>query len=415
MGYGGPLADFKPVAVRKLARLVAEGAPLVDVSGAETYAEAAERIRASRRSEGVADVGNEEGRDRLHILPHIGAMLVTAVRPAHVRSVLEAARDAGKSQQTVRHIRRTMNAVFAAMWRDEAIPDNPVARVQVPKSKQDRRERAVLSDEELIRYLGWQHPDQRHALGVLERQTMGTIARVFGGLRAGDLHALRWEALETEDGRFSFGWAPRKKTARPQLLEVPEMLRPILFDWWERAGKPKEGLLFPSLRGKQAGTGEKSGVSHAAALRKDLRRAFGLERWSRTAQRWEPVPDRALTPRERELLEGTDTVKPVDFHSWRRAYNQALADAGLSAQQASALAGHADLGAHARYLNNTAKMRCVPLAALPKLAVHRTVLARPMPKLGALDQETSAPEWIRTTDLRLRRPALYPAELRALT
>jgi len=57
---------------------------------------------------------------------------------------------------------------------------------------------------------------------------------MFGGLRTGDLHALRVEAFETEDGRFAFGWAPRKKTARPQLLEVPEMLRPILRDWWER-------------------------------------------------------------------------------------------------------------------------------------------------------------------------------------
>ena len=30
------------------------------------------------------------------------------------------------------------------------------------------------------------------------------------------------------------GWAARKKTQRPQRLEIPPMLRPILRDWWER-------------------------------------------------------------------------------------------------------------------------------------------------------------------------------------
>lgn len=61
---------------------------------------------------------------------------------------------------------------------------------------------------------------------------MACLSLVFGSIRWGDIRAIRWEAFETEDGRFSFGWAPRKKTARPQQLIVPQMLRPILRDWW---------------------------------------------------------------------------------------------------------------------------------------------------------------------------------------
>lgn len=41
------------------------------------------------------------------------------------------------------------------------------------------------------------------------------------------------------------------------------------------------------------------------------------------AQRSSEPPRRSSGPGH-----GTDTVRPVDFHSWRRALNQALADAG---------------------------------------------------------------------------------------
>jgi hypothetical protein len=90
------------------------------------------------------------------------------------------------------------------------------------------------------------------------------------------------------------------------------------------------------------------------------------------------VPSAAGEATGTRALRRHPLTKPVDFHSWRRAYSQALADANVSAQQAQALAGHASLDAHQRYLNNTAKMREVPAAALPNLRV----LPCAVPKLG---------------------------------
>lgn len=82
-------------------------------------------------------------------------------------------------------------------------------------------------------------------------------------------------------------------------------------------------------------------MSHAKAFRDDLRRAFGVDgrvaevtrsnKRQLTRHCWKQV--RELTPRERELFEDTRFTRPVDFHSWRRAYSQALGDAGLSATQ----------------------------------------------------------------------------------
>ena len=164
---------------------------------------------------------------------------------------------------------------------------------------------------------------------------------------------------------------------------MPEPHRPILRDWWERSGRPAAGLVFPARRGEHAGTGAKRGVSHAEAFRRDLQRVFGLEAWEAKGCLW-PRVDRPLSARERELFEDTEFTKPVDFHSWRRAYSQALADADVSAQQAQALAGHASLDAHQRCLTNTAQRRSLPIGAIPRLRVS----PRGLPKLIASKRRT---------------------------
>ena len=161
-------------------------------------------------------------------------------------------------------------------------------------------------------------------------------------------------------------------------MEIPEIARPILRDWWERQGRKILGPVFPVLRGERAGE-HKDGGSHVHAFRIDLRRAFGIDalkpfvivrknKRKLTRDRWEKV--RELTPRETVLLQETDSTLPVDFHSWRRAFNQALADAG-NAQQAQQLSGHASLQAHERYLRNSQKMRTMPAAAVPLTLVDR--------------------------------------------
>ena len=388
--------DSKPAARRKLSRLLQEqpaGAAVGEIAVAagrcETVSEAADRILVQR--DGVRDIENDRIRFRRHVKPFIGEKSIAGVRSSDIRDVLEEVRSAGRSRRRVVHVRRVLNLIFETLWRDELLPENPVARVKIPSMRNDNRERAVLTDEELGRYLAWEHPDDRHRMAVLERQTMACIARMFGGLRTGDLHALRWESLDTDHGLFRFGWAPRKKTARPQLLEIPELLRPILRDWWQRGGEPSTGLVFPARRGKRAGKGPKIGVSHAEAFRRDLKRAFALETWRPDEWCWKPAEGRPWTARERELFEETSYTKPVDFHSWRRAYSQALAEANVTAQQAQALAGHASLDAHQRYLSNTSKMRAIPEAALPQLRI----LPRSVPKIVGDETRNQRFSWLR--------------------
>lgn len=361
--------DNKAVAKIKL-RQVLNGETPIQSTSAETYAQLAERVK-ERREGLVKDTYNEKQRERLWITPHIGHIEVTQVKPHHISAIYENARAKGRSRGLITHLRSVLRSRFAVALEEGTIESSPMDRVRIPKMKVDNRERAVLTDSELQTYLSWTPEEKQRQAGVLERQTMSALARCFGGLRTGDIHALTWEHFDlSNDGAFTWGMALRRKTARPQKIMVPEVLRPILKDWWTRAGKPTTGLVFPALKGKNAGKGAKNKVSHAHAMRADLKVAFKEHRKSNPEAPAEILDSYAPaenSPRWRELFEQTEFTKPVDFHSWRRKFVQVLGDIGLSAQQAQKLAGHANLAAHERYLQNTSKAATIPEAALPPL------------------------------------------------
>jgi len=113
---------------------------------------------------------------------------------------------------------------------------------------------------------------------------------------------------------------------------------------------------------------------------------------------------RELTTREKELFEMSEYTKPVDFHSFRRSYKQALADSGVEIQQAMALSGASDAKAHQRYLHNTAKMRTLPEAGLPSLSIVHAQKKTPILSNQGFYR---AGEGDRTLDVDLGKVALY--------
>ncbi|HKY37157.1 MAG TPA: hypothetical protein VJN18_14530 [Polyangiaceae bacterium] len=418
----------KAVARRKLARLIAEGnVASEEAQRPETFEEAARRIVDAQKAAGMVTWKDRLRRLEVHAFATVGKMLPGEVRAAHVRGILEEARDGGGARESLKHLRGDMSTVLGDLWRAEEIDENVVERVEVPEAlpavvEASKRERAVLTDDELVQYLAWQHPQPRFRGAVLERQTMACVARMFGGLRTSDLHAVRWESFDVAGGAFAWGYAPRKKGSRlskggkPQLLTVPAMLRPILADWWQRQGRPTAGVIFPKRRGDEAIERKaRKKMSHAKALRGDLGRAFGLELWHETGtdRKGNPVgfwePGREPTQREIMLLTDTDQTARVDFHSFRRHFNQALADAGVNAQQAQALAGHSSLAAHERYLKNTSKARTIPDEALPALGVSTIG----HPRLGT--QSRTAEETQPANDQRKLAVGYIPAGSEAAT
>ena len=426
----------RTVARRKLARLLelerqGDGAAVAPAGAAPlTFAEAARE--ALTRWEGRAwhdgrPRGLKSAKQRFAMLERYAFPLV-ADRPIpsfHVRDaldVLDAAAAHGLHPQTLLHLKNAMSAVFDPFVDRGVLAANPakIARLRAVEGVQTapRRERAILTDDELAAYLAWTNPDERHAKATRERQVMAIVSRCFGGLRSGDLHGLRWDHFDPP--HFTRGVALRRKTGTPQELEVPGVMRPALVAWWHEHGEPKTGLVFPALRGDRAGVGEKSGCSHAPELRRDLFRA-GVRRHECTwhpplvAPSW-PAETINAAGRKRKasapasccpnlardpLFVDTATSRPVDFHSFRRAFASGLAFAGVNLQTAMRLAtSHAHAETHQRYVDK-ARALAVPDAALPKLT-------GPWP--GAAAQSSSllgAGHEIRTRDPQLGKLMLY--------
>ena len=345
--------DNRAVARRKLARLAAEQLAnsvspaelAVNARRSETVAELAGSYIDRRKLEGVKTWKDEERWLKTDVLPEIGTMAINEVRPAHIREVLEGSRARGRGRQSLIHVRGVMSRMFATPWRDELIAENPVDRAELPRVREVKRARVILSDAEFVRFVTCADVD-------LELRVMAVAARVVGGMRTGDVHAWSWDAIDLVD--FARCVVPRVKTGQPQALVVPEIGRVVLQAWWLRQGEPKTGPVFPARRGARAGQ-HKLKASHAHRLRKALLVA-GVDR--------------------PEVHTDTDSTKRADFHSFRRAFSTALADAGANVQLASRLAGHADLSAHNRYLMQSVTMQTIPEAALPKLLSFATESAK---------------------------------------
>ena len=367
------------IAMRKRARLLAElaagktpdGAASAS-SGPDTVAEYVAAWLARRKAQGLAFADAERGYFDTYAVRIIGPLLIGDVKPAHVRSVLDAVMMAGRKRATVAHVRGVLNRIFGDAWRDELIEQNPVARVVVPPMNEVRKERAILTDEEIARYLACE-------AASLEVRMLSVVARCEGGMRTGDLHAWDWTMISTSD--FAECTIPRQKTRKrrpPQRLDVPEMLRPFLRAWWEKHEKPTSGPVFPVRVGERAGQ-FKGHQSYAEQLRRDLFRAG--------VYRMPPVAVPATSPGTRTdlgkkaagtklaphpldpLYCETATSLPVDFHSFRRAFNTALAASNVNVQRAMTLAGHSDPRTHMNYvMTSSPEMRSTPAQALPCLA-----------------------------------------------
>jgi integrase len=364
----------RAVARRKLARLVEElaaGAALATDAAKpnETLAQYAATWFASRDARGVAATSYERRYFERVWKPAAGALPLEQVWAALIRSVLEEAatgkirpkprpvkkgappREPGRySPQSVSHMRGTLFRILQSAFQEELVSENRVARVPVPdfQGEFEGLARAVPTDDEIDALLA--HP------GVdVELKLLVLVARLVGGLRAGDLNALDWTAFSPGFETCTFvRRKTRKKKPAPQTFAVPVHGRAWLRAWWDAHGRPETGPVFPVRKGKRAGEAKKkSNMSYADRLRRELLRA-GVTR--------------------HELHHRTSTTLPTDFHSVRRAYATALARGGVNEQEAMKLTGHSDSRVHQLYVE-AQKVHVLPEAATPHVTVDRTLLA----------------------------------------
>jgi integrase len=393
--------DNKAAARRKLARLLEAdtAATPTEAKRIETFEEAARASVKIQSADGLAT-----WKDRLHRLevwafPALGHMPVDKLRPPHVAEALEACQRDGRSRRTIMHLKIDISTVLEALWREEQISENVARKVRVPKNAHvDERRRVVLADDEFEALLASPH------LGA-ELATMAFTSRTFGGMRTSDLHAWDWKHVDTVT--WLDAHVPRPKTKSSDRLALPESFVPVLQAWWRKHGAPTAGPVFPVRKGPRAGKRKQGKTSYAWHLREALWLAGivrPLEGFEAAREAWQAAQaelERAVAQKaERSALDalvaaaaaaeaharslcliqaGSEDFKPLDFHSFRRAFATGLADAGVNVQQAMALAGHRTASTHMRYVKITEVLE-VPLAALPKMQKASTVPFALLPK-----------------------------------
>jgi integrase len=393
--------DDRAIARRKLKRLVASlsggGAASQAASIAGAPESVAEYFDANKGRLSEGDVDNI----RLHVLDVVGSVAVTDLRLAHVKAIRDVA------LETVR--RETAGKVLGAIRRlldlaieDEIIASNVAREIKIARARGDDREvkktRVIMTDDEIARFL---------ATPVdLEVRMMVAVSRCIGGMRTSDINTWAWEHIATRT--FETCVVPRSKTAAPDELVIPPVARGPLRSWWERQGEPATGPVFPVRQGSNAGAFKAKTNSYANRFRLALIRS-GVRR--HVCTRHPPMllvirgesccPNMAKDP----LFAETATTLPTEMHSMRRAYNSALAAVGVNAQTALRLAGHTSVGVHMRYVHDRPEFRTVPNEALPALPAAFATDCCDSEEEGA---KFCAPGRIRTSDLRLRRPLLFP-------
>jgi integrase len=336
----------KDLAKRKLAKIVgmlASGELVADAARAEavrvdTVEVSAREWCKRRKASGIEMADTELGYFVHHVFKEIGPMLVTDVRKANVKGVLQAAITKGMSEGTIGHLRRMLSRFFKSLEVDEIIPSNPVRLVELKdlgRMKKDKRPFTLPTDAEVTATFESPAVDIEIKIVIL-------VARMLGGQRGAEVNRWTWEMIDRRS--FASCVIQRAKGDDVQALTVPETLRPFLRAWWEGNGAPASGPVFPVARGLRRG--EARGKTSYAAR---VRRAF----WN-------------AGQRRPELHEDTPHSRPLNFHTMgRRAFVSALAASGANEQTAMALAHHADSRVHKRY--QLGQIVDVPVAALPAL------------------------------------------------
>lgn len=159
-----------------------------------TVAQLLERWLAHSRAKGLRPktIRRYEELDRLWIRPRIGDVKVAKLKPAHVETVLDAVRTAGRSAKTVRDARQAMSTAFRLGVRWGLLTRDPAAMIDAPKVV--RRALVVPQAAELDRLLDLAE----------ERDELAAVAVLVGtGMRRSEALALRWRYVDLDAGVLS--------------------------------------------------------------------------------------------------------------------------------------------------------------------------------------------------------------------
>lgn len=131
---------------------------------------------------------------RLHVVPVVGNIQLTKLRPLHIQQAYNVARERGLSSRTLLQAHRVLREALHHAVRLELLARNPVDAVEAPRAS--RFDAPVLDLGDISRLL-----DASDQTAFGDMIYMGLMT----GLRAGELLGLRWQDVDM-DAAVLFVW-----------------------------------------------------------------------------------------------------------------------------------------------------------------------------------------------------------------
>ncbi|MFO1045992.1 MAG: site-specific integrase [Planctomycetaceae bacterium] len=187
-----------------------------------------------------------------HIVPKIGSVKLSALRPLHIQTMLSALEKDGKGARTRQYCYVTLHRAFVIAMRWQLLSRNPCDGVDPPKVT--KRRVTPLTPEQAKNLLAISQTNRFHAVYVLALTT---------GMRQGELFGLQWDDINLKDGILQVRHSlenvnnklrlkePKSESGKRQIA-LPEMAVKALWD--HKAKQLAEGLagcphVFPDSDG----------------------------------------------------------------------------------------------------------------------------------------------------------------------
>lgn len=151
-----------------------------------------------------------ESHMRVHLIPHIGHLPLTALSPRHVEQLIADLEVAGLSPSTIGHIRATLRRALGQAVRQGLVVRNVAAGALCTVPRIERKEVRVPTPEEARAILA---AFDGHWLEAAVAVSIGC------GLRQGELRALRWADVDLDGGRLTVRQAWQRSAGAWHLAE----------------------------------------------------------------------------------------------------------------------------------------------------------------------------------------------------
>jgi integrase len=240
---------------------IREGTHVAD-SASATVSEAGEFWIAAAEAAGLERSTVDQYRQHLdlHIVPIIGATLLSKLAPPAVRAFEDRLRHNGRSPAMVRKIMVSLSSLLADAQERGLVARNVVRDLRGRRKRgKDRQAEKRLKGRIKV---GIDLPTRPEIKAVVEaaegRWRPFLITAIFTGLRASELRGLRWadvdfggRAIHVRQRADRFNAIGRPKThAGERSVPMTPMVANALKTWRLACPKGEAGLVFPNGKGK---------------------------------------------------------------------------------------------------------------------------------------------------------------------